>query len=441
MSKPTVAIIGRPNVGKSTLFNRLVGGREAIVSDQAGTTRDRHFGDATWNGRDFWVVDTGGLVPDSDETMDRAIRTQVDHAVSEADLILLLVDGSDGLNPIDADIARRVRGSGRPVMLAVNKLDSLAEHDARYAFYDLGLGEPWPVSASTGQGSGDLLDAMVNALPESAEVEDSERIRIAIVGRPNVGKSSIANRLLGEERHVVTPIAGTTRDAIDSSLSYHGKTLTFIDTAGLRRQAKVHDNVEFYSNMRTERALGRAEVCLLVIDAALGLHNQDLRIANAAWDRGCGLIVVVNKWDLIDEKDSNTAERGKDLLVEKAPFLEFVPFVYVSALSGQRIRKVLDMVVEVAAERAKRIPTAEVNRVLQDLLARAAPPQKEGEEVKLLYATQVGKAPPEIVIVGNRPDAVPESYQRYLLRAFREVWGFMGVPIKLTINRRGSKSQ
>ena len=439
MNKPTVAIVGRPNVGKSTLFNRLVGGREAIVSDRAGTTRDRHFGDATWNGRDFWVVDTGGLVPDSQETMDRAIRTQVDHAVNEADVVLLLVDGAEGLNPIDQDIADRLRSSGRTVMLAVNKLDDLGRHDARFPFYELGLGEPWPVSASVGQGSGDLLDALVEALPAATAEEEGELVRVAIVGRPNVGKSSIANKLLGEERHVVTAIAGTTRDAIDSTLQYHGKTIRFIDTAGLRRKAKVEDDIEFYSNLRTERALGRADVCLLVVDAALGLQNQDLRIANSAWDRGCGLIVVVNKWDLIAEKDANTAERGQALLIEKAPFLENVPFVYVSALTGQRVRKLFDLILEVAEARKHRVATSEVNRVLQELLSRAAPPQKEGEEVKLLFATQIGTSPPAFVIVGNRPDAVPDSYQRYLLRGFRSAWGFLGAPVRLKINRRGSK--
>jgi GTP-binding protein len=439
MNKPTVAIVGRPNVGKSTLFNRLVGGREAIVSDRAGTTRDRHFGDAVWNGREFWVVDTGGLVPDSAETMDRAIRTQVEHAVAEADVVLLLVDGADGLNPIDEDIALRLRRSGRTVMLAVNKLDDLTKHEARFGFYCLGLGEPWPVSATVGQGSGDLLDAIVRALPEAPVDEGVEGIRVAIVGRPNVGKSSLANKLLGEDRHVVTPIAGTTRDAIDSSLAYHGKTITFVDTAGLRRKAKVEDDVEFYSNIRTERALGRADVCLLVVDAAIGLENQDLRIANAAWDRGCGLIVAVNKWDLIEDKDTNTAKRGQAVLVEKAPFLESVPFVYISSLTGQRVHKLLDLVLEVAEARTHRVPTAEVNRVLQDLLARAAPPQKEGAEVKLLYATQVGTSPPAIAIVSNRPEAVPESYQRYLIRGFREAWGFTGAPLRLSINRRGSK--
>jgi GTP-binding protein len=434
-----MAIVGRPNVGKSTLFNRLVGGREAIVSDRAGTTRDRHFGNATWNGRDFWVVDTGGLVPDSHEAMNQAIGGQVERAVAEADLVLLLVDGQDGINPVDEDIARKLRASGREVMLAVNKLDNLAAHPDRYNFYALGLGEPWPVSAATGQGSGDLLDAIVEQLPESDETADADRIRVAVVGRPNAGKSSVVNKLLGEERHLVTPIAGTTRDAIDSHLQYHAKTISFIDTAGLRRKAKVEDEVEFYSGMRTERALGRADLCLLVVDAKLGMHNQDLRIATEAWDRGCGLIIVVNKWDLIEEKDANTAKRGEEILTDKAPFLENVPFIYTSAVTGQRVQKILDLILQVAEARQQRVATAEVNRVLQELLARAAPPQKEGEAVKLLYAAQIGVAPPAIAIICNRPDAVPESYLRYLTRGFRQAWGFEGVPLKLTLNRRGSK--
>lgn len=439
MSKPTVAIVGRPNTGKSTLFNRLVGGREAIVSDQAGTTRDRHFGDATWNGRDFWIVDTGGLVPGSEETMDKAIRAQVERAVAEADVVVLLVDGQEGQNPIDADIARRLRSSGREILLAVNKLDELERQADRFAFFDLGLGEPWPVSAATGKGSGDLLDELVKRLPEHDGEEEGERIKVAVVGRPNAGKSSLINKLLGEERLVVTPIAGTTRDSIDTDLTYHGKTITFVDTAGLRRKAKVEEDLEFYSAMRTERSIGRADVCVLVVDAERGLHNQDLRIANKAWDVGCALIIVVNKWDLILEKDANTAKRGEEILIEKAPFLEFVPFLYGSALTGQRVRKVLDVIVEAAAQREVRVPTAAVNQVLQELLERAAPPQKMGEEVKLLFASQIESAPPTFAIVCNRPDDIPESYQRYLIRGFRKAWGFLGSPLRLKLNRRGSK--
>ncbi|HEX6670046.1 MAG TPA: ribosome biogenesis GTPase Der, partial [Gemmatimonadales bacterium] len=334
MSRPTVAIVGRPNVGKSTLFNRILGGRRAIVSERPGTTRDRHFGDAEWQGRRFWVVDTGGLVPESDDSMDRAIRQQVEFALAESDVVVFLVDGKEGVQPVDQAIAERLRRARRPVVLAVNKLDDLERSTAHLEFYELGVGEPVGVSAAVGKGSGDLLDAVVGNLPPYDPAESEDTIHVAVVGRPNVGKSSLVNRLLGEERHVVAAEAGTTRDAIDSLLRYNGKNLNFIDTAGLRRRAKVQDDLEFYSTLRTERAVERAEVCVLVVDATVGLHNQDLRIATEAWERGCGLVVAVNKWDLVEEKDANTARRGQDELIAKAPFLRYVPFVYVSALTG-----------------------------------------------------------------------------------------------------------
>jgi GTP-binding protein len=439
VSKPTVAIVGRPNVGKSTLFNRLLGGRPAIVSERPGTTRDRHFGDAEWQGRRFWLVDTGGLVPYSEDSMDRAIRRQVEFALSEADVIVFLVDGREGLHPLDQAIAERLRKAGRPVLLAVNKLDNLEQSTEQYAFYALGFGDPVGVSAAIGKGSGDLLDALVERLPPYDPAEAEGAINVAVVGRPNVGKSSLVNRLLGEERHVVAPEAGTTRDAIDSVLRFQGKTLNFIDTAGLRRRAKVEDDLEFYSTLRTERAIERAEVCILVVDASVGMHNQDLRIATQAWDRGTGLIVVVNKWDLIEEKDANTARQGQDTLIAKAPFLRYVPFLYVSALTGQRVRKTLELIVQVAESRELRVPTAEVNKVLAELIQRNAPPQKPGEEVKLLYASQIGTAPPTLAIVSNRPDEVPESYQRYLVHGFREAWPFPGSPLRLKFTSRGSR--
>jgi GTP-binding protein len=436
MSKPTVAVVGRPNVGKSTLFNRILGGRPAIVSEEAGTTRDRHFGDAEWGGRRFWIVDTGGLVPGSTNSMDRAIRRQVELALDQADVVVFVVDGKEGLNPVDAEIAAQLRRSGRPVLLVVNKLDELPRTTAHLAFFQLGLGDPLPVSAAVGKSSGDLLDAVVERLPPEREGEHEEAIHVAVVGRPNVGKSSLVNRLLGEERVVVAPEAGTTRDAVDSVLRYHGRSLNFIDTAGLRKRAKVEDDVEFYSTLRTRRAIDRAQVCVLVVDAALGLHAQDLRIATEAWDRGCGLVVAVNKWDLIQEKDANTAKRGQEQLIEKAPFLKFVPFLYVSAESGQRVHQLLQVILDVAEARELRVPTAEVNRVLQALVARSSPPQKPGEEVKLLYASQVGTAPPTIAIVCSRPDAIPESYERYLVNGFREAWSFNGAPLRLKFKRR-----
>ncbi len=439
MSKPTVAIVGRPNVGKSTLFNRILGGRRAIVSEHAGTTRDRHFGDAEWNGRQFWIVDTGGLVPDSNEAMHKAIRRQVEFALTESDLVLFLVDGPDGLTPMDRAIAERLRRADRPVLLAVNKLDDLERSTAQYDFYQLGFGDPLGVSAAVGKGSGDLLDAVVAKLPPRQAGEDSDAINVAVLGRPNVGKSSLVNRLLGEERHLVAPEAGTTRDAIDSTLRFEGKTINFIDTAGLRKRSKVEDDIEFYSTLRTERAVERADVCVLVADASLGLHTQDLRIASDAWDRGRGLIVVVNKWDLIEDKDANTAHRGQEQITERVPFLRYVPFLYASALTGQRVRKLLELIVEVAEQRRARVPTAEVNRVLERLVERTAPPQQPGEEVKLLYGSQIGTAPPTFAIVTNRPDDVPESYQRYLVHGFRSVWPFTGSPLRLKLTRRGSR--
>jgi GTP-binding protein len=439
MTKPTVAIVGRPNVGKSTLFNRIIGGRPAIVSEHPGTTRDRHFGDAEWQGRHFWVVDTGGLVPESEDSMDHAIRQQVEFALAEADVVILVVDGREGLNPVDKAIAERLRKAQRPVVLAVNKLDDLEQSSAQYDFYQLGFGDPMGVSAAVGKGSGDLLDAVVERLPPFDSTEAEEAIAVAVVGRPNAGKSSLVNRLLGEERHLVAPEAGTTRDAIDSHLRYRGQSLNFIDTAGLRRRAKVEDDLEFYSTLRTERAIERAQVCVLVVDATLGMHNQDLRIATEAWEHGCGLIVVVNKWDLVEEKDANTARRGQEELVAKAPFLRYVPFVYVSALTGQRVRKILDLILEVAKGRGERVPTAEVNRVLTALLERNAPPQKPGEEVKLLYASQIAVAPPTFAIVSNRPDDVPDAYQRYLVHGFREAWPFPGSPLRLKFTARGSR--
>jgi GTP-binding protein len=439
MSKPTLAIIGRPNVGKSTLFNRILGGRRAIVSERAGTTRDRHFGDAEWNGRHFWIIDTGGLVPDSNEAMDQAIRRQVEFALAESDLVLFLVGGPEGVTAVDRAIAERLRRANRPVLLVVNKLDDLERSTAQYEFYQLGFGDPIGVSAAVGKGSGDLLDAIVARLPAKRPGEDSDAVHVAVVGRPNVGKSSLVNRLLGEERHLVAPEAGTTRDAIDSVLRFDGRTLNFIDTAGLRKRSKVEDDIEFYSTLRTERAIERADLCVLVVDATVGLHAQDLRIANDAWERGRGLIVVVNKWDLVEEKDANTARRGEEAVTQRAPFLRYVPFLYASALTGQRVRKLLELILQVAEQRRARVPTAEVNRVLETLVERTGPPQQPGEEVKLLYASQVGTAPPTFAIVTNRPEDVPESYQRYLVHGFRSAWRFLGSPVRLKLTRRGSR--
>ena len=433
---PTVAIIGRPNVGKSTLFNRFIGRREAIVDDRPGVTRDRNFGVVDWNGRQFWLVDTGGLILQAEDSLNRAVRHQVEQAVTESDVVLFLVDVEQGVHPADLEIAQYLRKSQRPVILVANKADQLPVDSRHVAFYELGLGDPFPVSAAVGKSSGDLLDRVVALLPPAGAVTAEAAIDVAVVGRPNVGKSSLVNRLLGSERLVVAAEPGTTRDAIDTPLLYGDRTLVFIDTAGLRKRSKVDDDIEFYSTLRTARAIERADVCVLVVDAQDGMHVQDLKIANDAWERGAALIVAVNKWDLIEEKDTNTAGRGEREIKGRAPFLEFIPFIYVSAKTGQRTTKLLELILAVATERDKRIPTHEVNEVLGALVDRQQPPQPVGESVRLLYASQIGTAPPRFAIVSNRPEAIPESYTRYLLNGFREAWRFTGSPVGIKFRRK-----
>jgi GTP-binding protein len=431
-----VAIIGRPNVGKSTLFNRLIGRREAIVDPRPGVTRDRNFATADWNGRRFWLVDTGGLVPGASDALNRAVRTQVEAAVAECDVLLFVVDVEAGVHPADLEIAQYLRTARRPVLVVANKADQIPDDARHLAFYELGLGDPFPVSAAVGKSTGDLLDRITEMLPASGAVEDEEAVHVAVVGRPNVGKSSLVNRLLGKERLVVAAEPGTTRDAIDTTLQFEGKKIVFIDTAGLRKRSKVEDDVEFYATLRTARAIERADVCVLVVDAKDGMHVQDLRIIGDAWERGAGVIVAVNKWDLIEEKDSNTAVRGEQELAARAPFLNFIPFLYVSAKTGQRVTKLFELILTVADERRKRVPTAEVNRVLETLVSRQQPPQPVGESVRLFYATQIGTAPPRFAIVANRPDAIPESYARYLVNGFREAWAFTGAPVNVKFRRK-----
>jgi len=433
---PTVALIGRPNVGKSTLFNRLIGRREAIVDARPGVTRDRHFAPAEWNGRKFWLVDTGGLVPGASDALSRAIRAQVEAALAESDVLLFLVDVEAGVHPAEREIAQMLRAVGRPVLVVANKADRLPDDQRHLAFYELGLGDPFPVSAVIGKNTGDLLDEVTRRLPAGEPDADEAAVRVAIVGRPNVGKSSLLNRLLGTDRMVVAEEPGTTRDAIDTPVMHGDTRLVFIDTAGLRKRAKVEDDIEFYSTLRTARAMERADVCVLVVDAKDGLHAQDLKIIGDAWERGAGVIIAVNKWDLIEEKDSNTTIRGEKELIAKAPLLNFIPFLYVSAKTGQRVTKLFDLILTVAAERQKRVPTAEVNRVLEALVRRQQPPQPVGESVRLFYGTQIGTAPPRFAIVANRPDAIPESYSRYLVNGFREAWAFTGAPVNLRFRRK-----
>ena len=437
MSKtPTVAIIGRPNVGKSTLFNRIIGRRVAIVDAQPGVTRDRHFAPAEWNGRRFWLVDTGGLIPGSTDPLNRAIRSQVEQAIADSDVLVFLVDVEAGVHPIDLEIAQYLRKAKRPVLLVANKADNLPDDSRHLAFFEIGLGEPFPVSAAIGKSSGDLLDRIASMLPPTPEADEEEAIYVAVVGRPNVGKSSLVNRLLGQDRHIVADERGTTRDAIDTPFMHGNHKLVFIDTAGLRKRSKVEEDLEFYSVLRTSRAMERAEVCVLVVDATDGIHAQDLKIANDAWDRGAGVLIAVNKWDLVEEKETNTAVQGERDNKARAPFLQFIPFYYVSAKTGQRVTKLLDAIVAVAEARKKRVPTAEVNRVLEALLARQQPPQPVGDSVRLFYATQVGTAPPRFAVVANRPEAIPESYTRYLHNGFREAWEFTGAPLTIKFRRK-----
>ena len=436
MRQATVAIVGRPNVGKSTLFNRIVGGRRAIVHDRPGVTRDRNFATATWADKAFWLVDTGGWIVGDDHPVTRGIREQVMLAIDDADVVVFVVDTEAGVHPADQEVAELLRPEQDRVILAANKADDLPNDYSYHAFHELGIGEPLPVSAATGKGSGDLLDRIAALLPDAPPDEDEDTIHVAVIGRPNVGKSSIVNRLLGADRSIVAPEPGTTRDAVDSPLRYHGRTLNFIDTAGLRRRPKVKDDIEFYSTVRTERAIQRADVCVLVVDSAVGVPAQDLRVAQRTWEQGAALIVAVNKWDLISDKDSNTAERGRKELAHRVPFFKHVPFVYMSAKSGLRVRNLLDLIVEVAETRQRRIETAEVNRVLERLVQRQQPPQAVGGEVKLLYVSQIGTAPPTFAIVMNRPDAIPESYQRYLVNGFYKEWGFVGTTIRLKLRRR-----
>ena len=435
VSAATVVILGRPNVGKSTLFNRVVGGRSAIVDERPGSTRDRHFGKAEWNGRGFWLVDTGGLLPTSDEPMDKAIRQQVQLAVDAGDVIMFVVDVDTGIAPADLEIVEYLRRAGKPLVLVANKADNLAQDRRFLEFYELGLGDPIAVSAATGKGVGDLLDALVLTLPEAPPPPAEDEIQVAIIGRPNVGKSSIVNKLLGEDRMVVSPIPGTTRDAIDTPMKYQGRILNFVDTAGLRKRGKMDEAVEFYALLRTQRAMERADVCVIVVDASTGLTSMDISIAGDAWESGTGLIVAVNKWDLL-EKQTNTAEQGRKEAVERAPFLDAVPFVYTSALTGQRVRQLFDAIVEVADAREVRVQTAELNRALRELVAIRQPPQSGGTEVKLLYGSQVETGPPTFAIVSSRPDKIPEHYRRYLVNGLRERFGFRGAPIRVRFTGR-----
>ncbi|MSR20833.1 MAG: ribosome biogenesis GTPase Der [Gemmatimonadetes bacterium] len=434
MSLPIVAVVGRPNVGKSTFFNRVLGRRLAIVDDRPGVTRDRNFARAEWAGREFYIVDTGGMVEGSDVPLDRAIRAQALAAIEQADVVLLLVDAREGVHPLDEMVAHILRKSGKPIVLVANKLDNLPRDEARHEFWSLGLGDPAPVSAISGKGSGDVLDRVLGLMPpEEGGGANENEIRVAVVGKPNVGKSSFVNRLLGEERVVVSEVAGTTRDSVDTPFAYHGKTLVFVDTAGLRRQSKVKDSIEYYSALRTDRAVQDSDVCIVMVDGTeTKLHAQDVRIAETAWDAGKAVILVVNKWDLVT-KETMTAPDWEKSMRERIPFLKWVPMLFTSALTGQRVRKCLDLVLEVQEERLRRIETHEVNEVLEGLIRHQPPGVSRGRRVKVRYSTQIGVRPPTFAVFVNFPKALADHYIRFLHNGFREAWTFMGTPIRLRV--------
>ncbi len=436
MSLPVVAVVGRPNVGKSTFFNRAIGRRVAIVDDTPGVTRDRNFGQADWTGKDFFLVDTGGVVEGSDRTIDRLIREQAMAAVTEADVVLFLVDAKAGVHPLDQRLAEVLRSADKPVLLAANKADNHPNDQSHLDFWALGMGEPHPVSAVAGRGLGDLFDALIPLLPDEDGLPASDDLRVAVIGKPNAGKSSLVNRLFGEDRVMVSDVPGTTRDPVDLPLKYQGLNLTFVDTAGLRRHARMKDSIEYYCSLRTARVVREADVCLVVVDSAEGLHVQDIKVAETAWEAGCGVVMVCNKWDLV-EKDTRTAIEFQREAVRRARFLGDVPFLFASALTGLRIRKTLDLVLEVAERRQQHIGTAEVNEAVESAARRQPPPHARGRPVRLKYATQARTAPPTFIVFSNLPDEIPEHYRRYVVNSLRARWDFLGVPIRLRLRKSG----
>ncbi len=439
MPLPVVALVGRPNVGKSTLFNRLVGQRLAIVEDVPGTTRDRLYATAEWAGHDFVVVDTGGLAADDEHAYAESVRNQALVAIEEADVVVLVTDAGSGVTAGDESVADQLRRSGKPVVLAVNKAEQRTRALDAAEFWRLNMGEPILISAIQGIGTGDLLDACVAHLPQRAADEaDDERLRLAIIGRPNVGKSSLVNRLLGHERTVVSPLAGTTRDAVDTPLRYHGQELVLVDTAGIRRRGRIERGIEKYSVLRALRALERADVAVLVIDAQDGVTAQDAHIGGYLQAAGVGAIVAVNKWDLV-EKDSHTAVEAERAVRAALKHLDYAPVVFVSALSGLRVIKLVERAIEVQASRTRRVATAELNRLVADLQARHTL-SRGGRPLKIKYATQVAVAPPHFVFFVNDAELVHFSYERYVANQIRERFGFGGTPVKLTF-RSGERRE
>jgi GTPase len=434
MSSWIVAIVGRPNVGKSTLFNRLLGSRTAIVHDQPGVTRDRQYGMTEWGGRLVTLVDTGGFVPQSMDVFEAAIREQAEIAIAEADIVLFVVDGLEGIHPLDLELAEILRKSKKPVKLLVNKADNAQRENLIGEFYALGFGDPLPVSALGGRRTGDLLDVVTRDAPAGEGTVDP-RLKLAVIGKPNVGKSSLINALLQEDRNIVTEIPGTTRDAIDSVLKYHGEEILLVDTAGLRRQAKVKESVEFYSTLRTLRSIDRCDVALILIDAQQGLEHQDLRIIETAMEKRRGTVLVVNKWDTV-EKDDSTARAMERALRERLRQYDFLPIIFVSALNRQRIYKIIELAREVSKEQERKIPTSTLNELLGKDIESFPPKSKSGRELKIKYITQVGSKPPVFAFFANDPKSIEESYRRYLENRLREHFSFIGVPLVLTFKKK-----
>ncbi|MZP28864.1 ribosome biogenesis GTPase Der [Heliobacterium undosum] len=437
MAKPIVAIVGRPNVGKSTLFNRLTGGRVAIVEDQPGVTRDRLYRDANWLDREFTVVDTGGLdFGDRENPFSAIIHKQAEAAMEEADVILFLVDGRSGITADDEAVATILRKAKKPVFLVVNKIEDFSQRERYFDFYSLGLGEPIPISASHGMNTGDLLDAVVAVLPENnGDDEDPDAIKIAVIGRPNVGKSSLVNAILGQERVIVSDIPGTTRDAIDTAFDRDNKRYILIDTAGMRRKGKIDEAVERYSVMRSLRAIDRSDVVLMVIDASQGVTEQDKKIAGYAHEAGKACVLVLNKWDLVP-KDDKTMNRFDKVVRSEMGFLAYAPTIYVSALTKQRLPKILELVDFVAEQATRRISTSVINELLADIQRVTPAPTDRGRRLKILFVTQTGVKPPTFVFFVNDEDLFHFSYRRHVENRFRETFGFEGVPMRIIIRER-----
>lgn len=443
--KALVALVGRPNVGKSTLFNRILGQRLAVVSEVPGTTRDRLYAEAEWAGVSFLLVDTGGLevtegrhtqpLSEDSEQFLPLIRQQANIAIQDADVVVQVVDGQSGITAADLEVADILRRSQKPIIVAANKLESSRLRDGAYEFYELALGEVFPISALHGTGTGDLLDAIVESIPVSDVEEEDDSIKVAILGRPNVGKSTLLNKLIGEERAIVSPIPGTTRDAIDTKLNWEGHDFTLIDTAGIRRRGKIDPGVEKYSVLRAIKALQRADVALLLIDAAEGITTQDAHIAGMLIKEYASVIVLVNKWDTVD-KDTYTIHIYSDEIRQALNFLPFVPLLFISAKTGQRVNKIMDLIVEVFEARFQRISTGQLNRLMRDAISRHPPPQKGGIRVKFAYVTQATVDPPTFVFFVNKPDWVHFTYQRYLENRIREEFPFPGTPIRLVFRAR-----